>query len=91
MSFAVIQTGGKQYKVKAGEILKIEKLQLKESSKKIEFSEDSLIGSFNDDNIDISSNFFVNKSLFKVGFKKNSDDFSFLYLDINKILSLIHI
>ena len=26
MSFAVIQTGGKQYKVKAGEILKIEKL-----------------------------------------------------------------
>ena len=25
MSFAVIQTGGKQYKVKAGEILKIEK------------------------------------------------------------------
>ena len=38
MSFAVIQTGGKQYKVKAGEILKIEKLQLKESSKKIEFT-----------------------------------------------------
>ena len=56
-----------------------------DGSKKIEFSEDSLIGSFNDDNIDISSNFFVNKSLFKVGFKKNSDDFSFLYLDINKI------
>ena len=26
MSFAVIQTGGKQYKVKSGEILKIEKL-----------------------------------------------------------------
>ena len=26
MSFAVIQTGGKQYKVKAGEILKVEKL-----------------------------------------------------------------
>jgi len=24
MSFAVIQTGGKQYKVKAGEIIKIE-------------------------------------------------------------------
>ena len=28
MSFAVIQTGGKQYKVKAGEIIKIEKLIL---------------------------------------------------------------
>ena len=39
MSFAVIQTGGKQYKVKAGEILKIEKLEdLKENSK-IEFNE----------------------------------------------------
>ena len=38
MSYAIIQTGGKQYKVKAGEILKIEKLQLKESSKKIEFT-----------------------------------------------------
>ena len=39
MSFAVIQTGGKQYKVRAGEILKIEKLEdLKEKSK-IEFKE----------------------------------------------------
>ena len=27
MSFAVIQTGGKQYKVSAGEILKVEKLE----------------------------------------------------------------
>ena len=38
MSFAVIQTGGKQYKVKASEILKIEKL-VKETSSKIEFKE----------------------------------------------------
>ena len=38
MSFAVIQTGGKQYKVKASEILKIEKLN-KENSGKIEFNE----------------------------------------------------
>ena len=38
MSFAVIQTGGKQYKVKASEILKIEKLE-KETSSKIEFHE----------------------------------------------------
>ena len=26
MSYAIIQTGGKQYKIKSGEILKIEKL-----------------------------------------------------------------
>ena len=37
MSFAVIKTGGKQYKVKASEILKIEKLD-KENSGKIEFN-----------------------------------------------------
>ena len=37
MSFAVIQTGGKQYKVKAGEILKIEKLDNLKANSKIEF------------------------------------------------------
>ena len=39
MSFAVIQTGGKQYKVKAGEILKVEKLEDSKESSKIEFNE----------------------------------------------------
>tara|TARA_B100000482_G_C12370244_1_gene204711 strand:+ start:103 stop:504 length:402 start_codon:yes stop_codon:yes gene_type:complete len=39
MSFAVIQTGGKQYKVKAGEILKIEKLDDSNPNSKIEFKE----------------------------------------------------
>ena len=39
MSFAVIQTGGKQYKVKAGEILKIVKLNVSEPNSKIEFKE----------------------------------------------------
>ena len=39
MSFAVIQTGGKQYKVKAGEILKIEKLDNLKADSKIEFKE----------------------------------------------------
>ena len=39
MSFAVIQTGGKQYKVKAGEILKIEKLDSLKPNSKIEFKE----------------------------------------------------
>ena len=39
MSFAVIQTGGKQYKVKSGEILKIEKLVDSKPETKIEFKE----------------------------------------------------
>ena len=39
MSYAVIQTGGKQYKVKSGEILKIEKLPDLKASTKIEFKE----------------------------------------------------
>ena len=39
MSYAVIQTGGKQYKVKSGEILKIEKLADSKPETKIEFKE----------------------------------------------------
>jgi len=39
MSYAVIQTGGKQYKVKSGEILKIEKLINSKPDTKIEFKE----------------------------------------------------
>ena len=39
MSYAVIQTGGKQYKVKSGEILKIEKLPDSKAETKIEFNE----------------------------------------------------
>ena len=39
MSYAVIQTGGKQYKVKSGEILKIEKLLDSKQNTKIEFKE----------------------------------------------------
>ena len=39
MSYAVIKTGGKQYKVKAGEILKIEKLQDSKPNSKVEFNE----------------------------------------------------
>ena len=37
MSFAIIQTGGKQYKVKSGEILKVEKLPNSKPDSKIEF------------------------------------------------------
>ena len=39
MSYAVIQTGGKQYKVKSGEILKIERLSDSKPDTKIEFKE----------------------------------------------------
>ena len=39
MSYAVIQSGGKQYKVKSGEILKVEKLPNSKSDTKIEFND----------------------------------------------------
>ena len=39
MSYAVIQTGGKQYKVMSGEIIKIEKLPDSKPDTKIEFKE----------------------------------------------------
>ena len=39
MSYAIIQTGGKQYKVKSGEILKIEKLLDSKPDNKIEFKD----------------------------------------------------
>ena len=39
MSYAVIQTGGKQYKVKAGEILKVEKLHELKPSSTVNFDE----------------------------------------------------
>ena len=39
MSYAVIQTGGKQYKIRSGEILKIEKLPDSNPKTKIEFKE----------------------------------------------------
>ena len=48
MSYAVIQTGGKQYKVKSGDILKIEKLAASKPNTKIEFKE---ILAYGDDKI----------------------------------------
>ena len=48
MSFAVIKTGGKQYKVKSGEILKIEKIPESKADAKIEFKE---ILAYGDDKI----------------------------------------
>jgi large subunit ribosomal protein L21 len=51
MSYAIIQTGGKQYKVKAGEILKIERLEESKPETKIEFKEILAYG--DDKNIEI--------------------------------------
>ena len=48
MSYAIIQTGGKQYKVRSGEILKIEKLPNSKSDTKVEFKE---ILAYGDDKI----------------------------------------
>ena len=39
MSFAVIKTGGKQYKVQAGEIIKIERIEDSKPETKLEFNE----------------------------------------------------
>ena len=39
MSYAVIKTGGKQYKVKSGEILKVDRLHDSKPETKVEFNE----------------------------------------------------
>ena len=52
MSFAVIQTGGKQYKVSAKNILKVERLNISEG-KKIEFKKVLLIN--DDKNIEVGN------------------------------------
>jgi len=53
MSYAVIQTGGKQYKVKAGEILKVEKLQESKPSSIVNFKEILAYG--DDENIEVGN------------------------------------
>ena len=53
MSFAVIQSGGKQYKVRSGEILKIEKLPDSKPETKIEFNEILAYG--DDKNIEVGA------------------------------------
>ena len=53
MSYAVIKTGGKQYKVKSGEILKIEKLPDSKPETRIEFNEILAYG--NDKNIEVGT------------------------------------
>ncbi len=53
MSFAVIQTGGKQYKVKASDIIKVEKLDNIKAENKIEFKEILAYG--DDNNLELGS------------------------------------
>ena len=53
MSYAVIQTGGKQYKVSAGEIIKIEKLAESNPATKVEFNEILAYG--DDKNIELGA------------------------------------
>ncbi len=53
MSYAIIQTGGKQYKVKAGEILKIERLVDSKAETTVEFKEILAYG--NDKTIEVGS------------------------------------
>ena len=53
MTFAVIQTGGKQYKVKASEILKVERL--KDVKDKIEFNDVLAYG--DDNNLEVGAPF----------------------------------
>jgi len=54
MTFAVIQTGGKQYKVKASEILKIERLK-DNTADKIEFKDVLAYG--DDNNLEVGAPF----------------------------------
>ena len=69
MSFAVIKTGGKQYKVKSGEILKIEKLADSKASSKIEFKEILVYG--DDSKIEIGAP-MVNGAKVEADLIKNS-------------------
>ena len=69
MSFAVIKTGGKQYKVKASDILKIERLKESKAESKIEFNEILAYG--DDKNLEVGSP-FVKGSKVEAELIKNS-------------------
>ena len=69
MSYAIIQTGGKQYKVKSGEILKIEKLPDSKPDTKIEFNEILAYG--DDKTIEVGSPIVVGAKV-EANFLKNA-------------------
>ena len=63
MSFAVIETGGKQYKVSASNILKVEKLNI-QKGKKVEFKKVLLL---NDDKTTEVGNPTINGAVVEIG------------------------
>ena len=69
MSFAIIQTGGKQYKVKAGEILKVEKISSKKDGEKIEFND---ILAYGDDKVAEIGNPIINGAKVEADLIKNA-------------------
>ena len=71
MSYQVIQTGGKQYKVKSGKILKIEKLPDSKSDTKIEFKD---ILAYGDDKIIEIGTPMIQGSKVEANLIKNSKD-----------------
>ena len=73
MSFAVLQTGGKQYKVKAGEIIKIEKLKDSKPDTKIEFKEILAYG--DEKNLELGSP-MINGAKVEAELIKNSKNYS---------------
>ena len=89
MSFAVIKTGGKQYKVKSGEILKIEKLTDIKANSKIEFNEILAYG--DDGKIEVGAP-TVNGAKVEADLIKNSKNRTVLiFKKRRRHLSLIHI
>ena len=69
MSFAIIETGGKQYKVSASNILKIEKLDIKKGNK-VEFKKVLLV---NDDKTVEIGREEINKNRIYIKFGCNED------------------
>ena len=107
MSFAVIQTGGKQYKVKAGEIIKVEKLLDSKPETKVEFKEilayddgkNLEIGSPTISGAKVEAEIIKNGKCIKVGqefrtekeHEQNHDDFIIIDIDVADIFNKIGI
>ena len=85
MSYAIIKTGGKQYKVKSGEILKIEKLPDSKPDSKIEFNEVLAYG--DDKTIEIGTPTVVGAKV-EADLIKNSKDRTILIFKISPDFTL---
>ena len=77
MSYAIIKTGGKQYKVKSGEIIKVEKLPDSKLESKIEFNDILAYG--NDKSIEIGSP-TVEGAKVEADLIKNSKNLSLIHI-----------